>query len=268
MAGYVAAKQKIFANFAEKSTAIVGIDDDHGRRIAEFLRSIKHPNVVPISGEIVPKCGVGWGMDHLQDNRYGSSIVVCPANSAFDGIHNRQNIAAAYAAYTAAGVDGVDKKKFAAGLLSFAGLEHRQELVADIDGVLYVNDSKATNAESVEFALKRFDDVLWILGGRPKEGGILSLRKYFRRIKRAFLIGEAADEWSTFLTENSVENEISPSMDVALERAHEVSQTCGAKVVLLSPACASFDQFRDFEHRGNEFKRLVCKLKGQIDSIE
>ncbi|MDR2766532.1 MAG: UDP-N-acetylmuramoyl-L-alanine--D-glutamate ligase [Holosporaceae bacterium] len=265
MAGYVTAKRKIFADFTETSTAIVGVDDEYSRKTAEFLRSIKHPNVVPISGKIVPEGGVGWERDHLSDNRCGDSIVICAANSTYDGVHNRQNIAAAYAACAA---NGVAVEKFVAALLSFGGLEHRQEVVAELDGVLYVNDSKATNAESVEFALRRFEDIFWILGGRPKENGIRSLGKYFHRIRHAFLIGEAADEWSRFLTENGVANEVCCTLEVALERAHRTCRICCAKVVLLSPACASFDQFRDFEHRGNEFKRLVRRLQsGEITGM-
>jgi UDP-N-acetylmuramoylalanine--D-glutamate ligase len=146
---------------------------------------------------------------------------------------------------------------FCDGLLSFSVLEHRQEIVARIDGVLYINDSKATNADSAKQALRRFDNIIWILGGRPKEDGIESLVKYFSRIRYALLIGEAADNWSDLLTQYGVKNEIARTLDVAVNRSREMAKICDADVVLLSPACASFDQFRNFEERGNKFKQLV-----------
>ncbi|MDR1334440.1 MAG: UDP-N-acetylmuramoyl-L-alanine--D-glutamate ligase, partial [Holosporaceae bacterium] len=195
MAGYVAAKQKIFADFGAESKAIIGVDDEYCLEIGKFLRFAKHPNLTPISGKIVPNLGIGWSGDNLVDNRFGFSEIVCHANRRLDGVHNRQNIAAAYAVCA---TNNINKDDFCAGLSLFDGLEHRQELVADICGVQYINDSKATNADAVEQALKRFDCIIWILGGRPKENGISSLVKYFTRIRFALLIGEAAREWSRF----------------------------------------------------------------------
>jgi UDP-N-acetylmuramoylalanine--D-glutamate ligase len=258
MEGYVAAKQKIFANFCEKSTAIIGVDDDHCLKIFEFLKKIDHPRVIPISGVIVPEFGIGWDEDRLIDNRFGLREIICEKNPLLDGSHNRQNIAAAYAASVQ---NGLDKKSFCDGLFSFKGLDHRQEIVARIDDVLYVNDSKATNADSTEQALRRFDNILWILGGRPKEDGIESLTKYFSKIRFAFLIGETAEDWSRLLTERGVKNEIAKTLDEAVKRSKEKAKIVGADVVLLSPACASFDQFKDFEDRGNQFKILVEKIK-------
>ncbi|MDR0581005.1 MAG: UDP-N-acetylmuramoyl-L-alanine--D-glutamate ligase [Holosporaceae bacterium] len=254
MEGYIYNKQKIFANFHEKSTAVIGVDDRHCLKIFQFLKKI-HPCVIPISGNRVPEYGIGWNKNKLIDDSFGFREVVCEKNPTLDGYHNRQNIAAAYAACKC---NGLSKELFCNGLFSFRGLEHRQELVANIDGVRYVNDSKATNADSVEQALKRFDNIVWILGGRPKEDGIESLVKYFNRIKFALLIGEAAENWSKLLTKHGVENEITKTLDVAVKRSKEISKTLQAAVVLLSPACASFDQFKDFEERGSIFKRLVC----------
>ncbi|MDR1983047.1 MAG: UDP-N-acetylmuramoyl-L-alanine--D-glutamate ligase [Holosporaceae bacterium] len=256
--GYVASKQKIFANFHEKSNAIVGVDCSSCIKIFEFLKKLNHPNVIPISGKVVPEFGVGWDKNKLVDNRDGLYRVICGNKATLDGDHNRQNIAASYAACIQ---NGLSEESFCEGLFLFKGLEHRQEIVIDIDGLPYVNDSKATNADSTEEALKRFNNIIWILGGRPKENGIESLIQYFDKIRFALLIGEIAEEWSILLTKYGVKNEIAKTLNVAVKRSKEISKIYGAEVVLLSPACASFDQFNGFEDRGNQFKRLVSEEK-------
>ncbi len=258
MHGYISAKQKIFSNFKNTSKAIIGIDDVYCNEIYEFLKYINHPNAIPISGNTVPDFGVGWNNEYLIDNRFGKYEKICEKNPLLDGMHNRQNIAAAYVVCV---VNNIEQSEFLKALKLFQGLPHRQELVAEINGIQYVNDSKATNAQSVEQALMRFDDILWILGGRPKEDGIESLIKYSHKIKYAFLIGEAAYEWNQLLQSNEVSSEISRTLDAALIHAYEKSEILDAKVVLLSPACASFDQFKNFEARGEKFKELVAKLK-------
>ena len=182
MDGYVATKQKIFANPKKNSIAIVGIDDDYCRHILDF---VYYPKVIKISGKEVPENGVGWHENKLVDNRENQFKIVGQNVSELDGDHNRQNIAATYAACV---VNDIDAKIFTEGLATFSGLEHRQELVKSINGVRYINDSKATNSDSVEQALKRFSNIIWILGGRPKEDGIESLRPHFSKVKFAFLI--------------------------------------------------------------------------------
>lgn len=258
MEGYIAAKQKIFANFHNDSSAIISVDDDHCRKIYHFLHEIKHPHVVPISGYYVPEFGIGWKDDHLVDNRSGQNRIICNKKDSLSGNHNYQNIAAAYAACS---INGVSDTLFCKMLDSFKGLSHRQELVAVINGVQYINDSKATNADSVEQALKRFDNVIWILGGRPKEDGIESLIKYFHKVRFACLIGETAEEWSRLLTQNNVDNQVTKTLDIAIEVAKQKAAELKAEIVLLSPACASFDQFKSFEERGEEFRRLVMSIK-------
>jgi UDP-N-acetylmuramoylalanine--D-glutamate ligase len=254
--GYVASKQKIFANFHGNSAAIIGVDDEHCAKIFEFLKKAEHPCVIPISGRKVPASGIGWDKNRLIDDRFGSREIVCENSPILDGSHNRQNIAAAYAVCA-----DLAKKSFCEGLLSFNGLEHRQEIVTHIDDVQYVNDSKATNADSAKQALKRFNNIIWILGGRPKEDGIEQLTAYFKKIRFALLIGEAAKNWSRLLTNCGVKNEISETLDVAVRRSREIAKNYGANVVLLSPVCASFDQFKDFEDRGRKFRELVFEEK-------
>lgn len=258
LAGYIATKQKIFAfPNCRDSLAVIGVDDKYCRDVYEYLLREKAYSAIPISGQYVPEAGIGWDGDEMVDNCEGANVRICSSHPLLDGAHNRQNIAAAYAACCRSRF-GILKSEFDEALRSFKGLEHRQEFVRDLNGVKYINDSKATNADAVEQALKRFSNVIWILGGRPKEGGIKSLEPYFDRIKYAFLIGEAAEEFHHFLNQNYVGNEIVGDLEKAVQRARNISEA--GDIVLLSPACASFDQFKDFEERGRQFKEMVLKL--------
>ena len=179
---------------------------------------------------------------------------------ALRGLHNAQNAACAAAAALAL---GLSPEAIQAGLRSFPGLAHRMEEVGRRDAVLFVNDSKATNADSAAQALACFGDIFWIAGGKPKTGGIESLREFFPRIRKAYLIGEAADEFAATLA-NAVPYEIAGTIDNALAAAARDAQASPARepVVLLSPACASFDQYRNFEVRGDAFRALVRALPG------
>jgi UDP-N-acetylmuramoylalanine--D-glutamate ligase len=176
------------------------------------------------------------------------------------GRHNWQNAAAAFAA---ARCLGVAAEIAARGIASFPGLAHRQELIATIAGVRYVNDSKATNADATAKALACYDDICWIAGGVAKEGGIASLAPYFPRIRHAFLIGEAAPAFAATLS-GRVPFTLSGDLATALRQARDAAQSGGT--VLLSPACASFDQFTDFEARGEAFRRLVEALRSEAHS--
>src|SRR5262249_13306643 len=148
-------------------------------------------------------------------------------------------------------------------LRSFPGLAHRMEQVGRCGNVLFVNDSKGTNADAAAHALSSFADIYWIAGGKPKAGGITSLTEYFPRIRKAYLIGEAAAEFSTTLGDR-VPHEMSGTLDVAIaSAAHDAEASgLGEAVVLLSPACASYDQYRNFEIRGTAFRDIVQALPG------
>jgi UDP-N-acetylmuramoylalanine--D-glutamate ligase len=180
---------------------------------------------------------------------------------ALPGEHNHQNAVAAYAAAKAAGLNGA---QIAAAIASYPGLAHRQERIAVIDGLAFVNDSKATNADAAAKALACYQRIYWIAGGRPKEGGIASLTLYFPRIEHAFLIGEAAKEFAATL-EGHVAYTISGDLDTAILAATAKAKADGrpGAVVLLSPACASFDQFADFEARGEAFRQAVKRLAAE-----
>jgi UDP-N-acetylmuramoylalanine--D-glutamate ligase len=176
------------------------------------------------------------------------------------GLHNAQNAACATAAALALGVKAEVIQK---GLRSFPGLAHRMEQVGRRGGVLFVNDSKGTNADAAARALSSFNDIYWIAGGKPKTGGITTLAEFFPRIRKAYLIGEAAEEFAKTLG-TEVPHEMSQTLDVAVSAAARDAEAAGLQdpVVLLSPACASFDQYRNFEIRGTRFRDLVLALPG------
>ncbi len=280
MEGYVAVKRRIFGRDSRNGAAIVGIDDPHGAGIYEQLKASGHGNLIPIAVGREVRGGVyvleGQLYDAMGDAKGdgGGDGAVMSADlraadlndaKALRGAHNWQNAAAAYAAARALGVSG---SEIAAALPSFPGLAHRMEVVATIDGVLYINDSKATNAASAAHALAAFDDIYWIAGGRPKEDGIEPLRPLFGRLRHAFLIGDAAPDFAATLkgrASYTVAGDLAAALSAASAQAAaaKAADAAGAPVVLLSPACASFDQFSDFEARGDAFRVLVAALPGR-----
>jgi UDP-N-acetylmuramoylalanine--D-glutamate ligase len=262
MDGYVAAKKRIFARQGEGSAAIVGIDDSICRDIAEALRREGKARVIPISVQEKAPGGVyvsaGWLIDALE----GSSQRVFELAEVprLPGLHNAQNAAAAYAI---ARQTGLSPEAAIAGIRTFPGLAHRQELVDTIEGVRYINDSKATNADATEKALACYPAIYWIAGGLPKAGGITSLAPYFARVRHAFLIGNATGEFAATLN-GKVPYTRCGDLATALEAASAQARDDHVReaVVLLSPACASYDQFANFEVRGDTFRSLVGELPG------
>jgi UDP-N-acetylmuramoylalanine--D-glutamate ligase len=256
MEGYVAAKERIFAGQTGAQAAVIGLDDDICKRIADKLAT-NGRRVVPISAEHIAAGGVYVAGTNLIDDieRQQAAVLNLASLSRLPGRHNWQNVAAAFAA---ARCLGVAAHAAARGVASFPGLAHRQELVAMIDGVRYVNDSKATNADATEKALVCYEDILWIAGGVAKEGGVASLEPYFPRIRHAFLIGEAAPAFAETLSGKAP---FTRSGDLATAVSQARAMAKSGNTVLLSPACASFDQFRDFEARGDAFRRLVEDLQ-------
>lgn len=252
MDNYAAIKARIFTGQAAGDTAVIGVDDDYCRAIhAALVREGSGRAIVPVSIQRVLELGVSAVNGQLHEN---GQVVFALDFPALPGAHNGQNIAAAFAAARAAGLDA---ETIRAGIASFPGLKHRLQRVGSIDGIACVNDSKATNADSTEKALAAFENVYWIAGGRAKEGGIASLKPLFPRIRRASLIGEAAQDFAATL--GAVPHALCGTLGKALDDALAAARKDRIKdaVVLLSPACASYDQFKSFEHRGDEFIRLV-----------
>jgi UDP-N-acetylmuramoylalanine--D-glutamate ligase len=257
MEGYVAAKRLVFRGQDGERSAVIGVDDAICRGIKDELAAAARQTVVPISAERRVPGGIYVDGTVLTDDSAGKAAPVLDMGglARLPGIHNRQNAAAAFAAVRRLGIAAEDA---VAGIQSFPGLAHRQELVATIQGVRYVNDSKATNADAAAKALACYETVYWIAGGLAKEGGIASLAPFFPRIRHAFLIGQAAAEFADTL-EGEVPHSSCGELQAALSAADELArrEKRPGAVVLLSPACASFDQFANFEARGDAFRRLV-----------
>jgi UDP-N-acetylmuramoylalanine--D-glutamate ligase len=262
MEGYVNAKRRIFRNQTTSHVAVIGVDDELSRRIFDDVKKANGPRVVGISSERRVPGGVYAQDGVLYDDMDGADVAALDMSEAprLPGTHNWQNAAAGYAAARAL---GLSRDAAVAGIKSFPGLAHRQELVAVIDGVRYVNDSKATNADAAAKALACYGDIYWIAGGQPKEGGIRSLGPWFKNIVHAFLVGEAESEFAETL-EGRVPYSRCGDLAAAVAQASGMARAGRrpAPVVLLSPACASFDQWENFEARGDGFKKLVADLAG------
>jgi UDP-N-acetylmuramoylalanine--D-glutamate ligase len=258
---YAAIKERLVARVQRDGSAIIGVDDDWCRASADRIER---------SGKRVLRVSV---LQTLADGLYveGDQIVQASAATAspiaslrgigsLRGVHNAQNAACASGAALAT---GLEPAAIQGGLRSFPGLAHRMETIARKGRALFVNDSKATNADSAAKALACFSDIFWIAGGKPKTGGIDSLAGFFPRIRKAYLIGEAAPAFAATLA-GQVPFAVAGTLDraVALAAQDAEAATEMAPVVLLSPACASFDQFRNFEVRGDKFRELVQALPG------
>ena len=265
MGGYLKAKKRIFHRQTAPGAAVVGIDDDHSLAIHEELKAKGEQVVIPISSQ-GPVHGGVYAEDGMLIDAIGGPakpVIDLKSLSTLAGGHNWQNAAAAYAAAKMAGVDAAAMRD---GLESYPGLAHRQELVAVIDGVSYVNDSKATNADAAAKALACYRAVYWIAGGRAKEGGIEVLEPHLSCVRHAFVIGEAAAAFAAALA-GKVDVTRSGNLASAVKEARVMAlrERLKGAVVLLSPACASFDQFKDFEARGEAFRKLVISLPGHPD---
>lgn len=252
MAAYVDAKRQIFRPGRLK-TAVVGIDDAISRAVHDSLEKRGRLRVAAVTVAGVSPEGVSVADGILHEE--GEPVCDLGQAVALLGPHNWQNAAAAYAAARAC---GHAPEPLAPALLDFPGLPHRMERIGSVDGIPVINDSKATNAEAAARAIACFDKVYWIAGGRPKEGGIDSLSPVFPRIAHVFLIGEAEDRFAETL-EGRLPVTRCGTLDRAVAAALDAASHNGRRgtVVLFSPACASFDQFQNFEQRGDAFRALV-----------
>jgi UDP-N-acetylmuramoylalanine--D-glutamate ligase len=261
MENYAAIKARLPAGVEAGGTAVIGVDDDWTRAAADRIaRAGKKVERVSVQGA-------------LRDGYYaqGSRILRAAGGKteavadlagigSLRGSHNAQNAGAAIAACLALGLDLAAIRR---GLASFPGLAHRMQQVGRKGSVLFVNDSKATNADSAAKALASFDDIFWIAGGKPKTGGIASLAEFFPRIRKAYLIGEAAQDFAKTL-DGKVPYEIVETLEraVPLAARDAAASSLTEPVVLLSPACASFDQYPNFEVRGKAFTDIVLTIPG------
>jgi UDP-N-acetylmuramoylalanine--D-glutamate ligase len=261
MEHYAAVKERLVAGIEGGGTAIVGVDDPWSRAIADRLdRQCRNLVRISVRQQLPQGMFVDGSRIVAATEGVRKTIADLAGISSLRGVHNAQNAACAAAAMLAL---GLSPEAIQQGLRSFPGLAHRMEEVGRKGTVLFVNDSKATNADSAAMALACFTDILWILGGKAKTGGITGLTQFFPRIAKAYLIGEATEEFAATL-EGRVPYVRCGTLDRAVATAAADAEASGraAPVVLLSPACASFDQYRNFEVRGDAFRKLVQGLPG------
>jgi UDP-N-acetylmuramoylalanine--D-glutamate ligase len=257
MTGYALAKRTIFDRQTSRDLAVIGVEDEGSRAMAAWLDT-RSARVARVSGSDEAddlNAGV-FCRDGVLRDAHGPILRMAEA-IALPGAHNAQDAAAAAAM---AEFLGLDRDRIASGIASYPGLPHRQQRIATIDGVSFVNDSKATNAAAAEPALICYDRLIWIAGGMGKEGGIVPLAPHFPRIARAMLIGRDAPIFAATLTEHGVPFEMVETLEAAVPAAFAAAKREHAPVVLLSPATASWDQFRSYEHRGERFSELVREL--------
>jgi UDP-N-acetylmuramoylalanine--D-glutamate ligase len=259
---YLAAKARIFASQHTEDIAVIGIDTAptqafyaqaalSGRKVAISVHT-------PCPGGVF--CRDGWLVDAL-DGGEGVACLDLATLPRLPGVHNHENIAAAHALVRSV---GVSRTAAVAAMATFPGLPHRMELIRTVGNVTYINDSKATNGDAAAKALACYDRIYWILGGEPKLGGLDAVLPLFSSVAHAYTIGAAAEAFGKVLAAENVPFTFCGTLDTAVAAAHADARRAAAPdaVALLSPACASFDQFNNFEHRGDVFRGLVAQLPG------
>lgn len=247
LAGYTKAKARILDS---KGVKIIGVDTVPTKELFDNT-----DKAISVSTNSDADVNVANGTLYYKGSEVGDV-------SNFDtlkGEHNYQNLACVY---TAARELGLNDEVILSALETYPGLPHRQYKCASIGTVDYINDSKATNAEAAAKALGAYENIYWILGGLPKEGGLDGLDPFMLKVKRAYLIGQASEDFKSWLDAKGVENELCEVLDMATEKAHQDAQSSGeASTVLLAPACASWDQFASFEKRGDAFMQVVASFE-------
>jgi UDP-N-acetylmuramoylalanine--D-glutamate ligase len=260
---YAAVKERLVAGVQPGGTAIVGVDDKWCATAADRTeRAGKRVVCVSMRRPLADGLYLEAEQIMLASGGTARAIAHLGGIGSLRGTHNAQNAACAAGAALA---HGLSVQQIQDGLRSFPGLTHRMEQVGRIGRVLFVNDSKATNADSTAQALACFSDIFWIAGGKPKTGGLSTLTGFFPRIRKAYLIGEAAAPFAAEL-DGRVPHVVAGTLDRAIELAARDAAAADLRdpVVLLSPACASFDQYRNFEVRGDAFRTLVRDLPGLV----
>jgi len=261
---YAHVKAALLERTVSGGCIIVGTDDPHASEIFTRLMAGESREAIAVSvGRVLGRGAfVIDGMLYDASKHPADEIGNIKAAPHLRGAHNWQNAALAYSAVRPLVRDSA---AIMTAILRFPGLAHRMEEIRQIGNVRFVNDSKATNAEAASRALACFEDIFWIAGGKAKEGGIESLAPYFERIRKAYLIGEAAEKFADTL-HGKVAYELRETIDQALQSAaaDAAESSLADATVLLSPACASFDQFRDFEERGDVFRAAAMQLANEM----
>lgn len=264
--GYIAAKKNIFTQGKGMKMAVIGQDDPHSSAVTDAVDEMGEWQICKVSGHGMPDQGYGMADGNLlfvTGEEEPQACMEMRSHPRLKGAHNYQNTAAAWAACSAMGVPNMVIEQ---QVQSFEGLPHRQYLVKTINSVAYINDSKATNADAAICALQAYGAIHWICGGMAKEGGLEGTQAYLSHVRKAYLIGQCAPDFEEWLQKHGVETEICETMDNAVHAAHINAQADRGlpgktPVVLMSPATASWDQYKSFGARGDDFARLVEGLK-------
>ncbi len=258
--GYFAAKRRLFAE-GGPDRAIIGIDEPEGQYLAnQLVETFADDRLIRVSSA-QKITGMGWSVfarkGFLSEHRKGRQVASIDLRkiAGLPGAHNHQNACAAYAACRTL---GLAPRQVEAGLQSYPGLPHRSQMISEINGVRYVNDSKATNVDAAAKALQAFDNIRWICGGLEKEGGLDTLLPFTKSVTKAYVIGREAAQFALQL--KGVEVAVCTSMENAVQQAAADAQS--GDVVLLAPAAASFDQYDSFEKRGDDFVAQVNAVTG------
>jgi UDP-N-acetylmuramoylalanine--D-glutamate ligase len=257
---YAAVKGRIFGRVGQGESAVIGVDDPISSDIANRLAGKVKLRCISVEHPVEDGIYVSDGGLVEVENGAAQPPISLSGISSLRGEHNWQNAAAAFALCRAI---GLTRKEIASGLKSFPGLAHRMEEVGRLGRVLFINDSKATNADAAAKALASFASIYWIAGGLAKSGGLSGLETYFPKIRRAYFIGEAARDFARF-ADGALDYRISGTLEAAIRQAAQdaAASQDAEPVVLLSPACASFDQFPNFVARGDAFRQIVASLRG------
>ncbi|MFC1659245.1 UDP-N-acetylmuramoyl-L-alanine--D-glutamate ligase [Pseudomonadota bacterium] len=261
MNGYIKAKKRIFMNQIANDYGIFSIDNVNTKKV--YKEELKGRGIaIPTSTETVLKKGVSVINSKIYNNiNDENEILELGTPPDLKGKHNAENISCAFAV---AILNGINSKEIIKHLHTFKGLKHRMQLVRKINNINFINDSKATNDVSAEQVLKTFDNIYWIVGGRSKEGGIESLRPFFDKVSQTFLIGESTKEFAKTLDKDKKPYIKCETIKKALNKAYIMAKNESSNKeinIILSPACASFDQWKNFEVRGDAFMKMVKKLK-------
>jgi len=262
---YITSKKRIFANQLPCDYAIISIDNKiNANIIADWQFASR---VLPVSNNIVLQNGISFVDGVLTINFMDYSYCKKMQSEFLKGKHNEQNIVVAFANLfchflSKNQINNNIIEAIITAILQFTGLKHRLQIVAKQHNICFINDSKATNADSTSYALSAYNNIFWILGGRAKEGGINSLVQYFAKINKAYLIGESADDFAVVLQKHKVNFAMCKNLDTAFALAYFDAKQNKNDVanILLSPACASLDQWQSFEHRGDYFCKLVADV--------
>ncbi|WP_419234659.1 UDP-N-acetylmuramoyl-L-alanine--D-glutamate ligase [Rickettsia endosymbiont of Nabis limbatus] len=261
MESYIAAKSKIFDRMEKNSYGIINIDNNYCHEIFTNLQQKPHIKLIPFSVTKILEKGISIVNNTITDNFFEHISFKLLFNKSLQGVHNSENIAASYAV---ARIIGLKTAQILESISNFQGLPHRMQYLGSIDSINFYNDSKATNAIAAVQSIKALDNIYWLAGGIAKEGGIEEIKPYFSKIKKAYFYGQAKEMFAN-TAKDVIDFVICDDLKQAFELAYKdaLNDNESIKNILLAPCCSSYDQFKNFEERGNLFVKLCNEKIGK-----